>query len=212
MNWIPDRKCCFCGIEGKDNNENILIGDDNRNVYICKNCWLKIGALLQQTSSESTQRNIIGELIQRTSFGRRAQKQTESELLAINWSELYPEKIKGYLDRHIIGQEQAKKILSVAVYNHYKMLDYAAKHKDDQKKVSIGKSNILIVGPTGVGKTALIQALADVLQVPFAITDATTLTENGYVGAVLAPGIFNHKNAGDFNQIPPELSGQFLPK
>ena len=182
MNWIPERKCCFCGIEGEDNNENILIGDDNRNVYICKNCWLKIGALLQQTSSERTQRNTISALMQGMPFGK-AQTQAESELPAINWSDLHPEKIKEYLDHRIIGQEQAKKILSVAVYNHYKMLDYAAKHKDDQKKVTIGKSNILMIGPTGVGKTALIQALADVLQVPFAITDATTLTENGYVGA-----------------------------
>ena len=101
----------------------------------------------------------------------------------VDWSAISPEKIKAYLDRHIIGQDRAKKILSVAVYNHYKMLDHAKKHADEKHGVRLEKSNILMLGPTGVGKTALIKALADVLKVPFAISDATTMTENGYVGA-----------------------------
>lgn len=89
-----------------------------------------------------------------------------------------PEEINTELDSYIVGQEQAKKVISVAVYNHYKRID-ADKEEDD---IEISKSNILLVGPTGTGKTLLAQTLANLLQVPFAIADATTLTEAGYVG------------------------------
>ena len=89
-----------------------------------------------------------------------------------------PAEIKSILDDYVIGQDQAKKILSVAVYNHYKKLKDTVK-KDD---VELGKSNILLLGPTGSGKTLLAQTLARLLDVPFTIADATTLTEAGYVG------------------------------
>lgn len=89
-----------------------------------------------------------------------------------------PEGIKDILDEYVIGQHRAKKVLSVAVYNHYKRLNYAGK-KDD---VELQKSNILLIGPTGVGKTLLAETLARLLEVPFTIADATTLTEAGYVG------------------------------
>ena len=89
-----------------------------------------------------------------------------------------PEEIKDILDEYVIGQHRAKKVLSVAVYNHYKRLNYAGK-KDD---VELQKSNILLIGPTGVGKTLLAETLARLLEVPFTIADATTLTEAGYVG------------------------------
>ncbi len=91
-----------------------------------------------------------------------------------------PEEIKAYLDEYVIGQDSAKKVLSVAVYNHYKRIKYADKIKESG--VEIDKSNILIVGPTGTGKTLLARTLAKKLNVPFAIADATTLTEAGYVG------------------------------
>mgnify|MGYP003664773912 FL=1 len=89
-----------------------------------------------------------------------------------------PEEIKNILDEYVIGQQQAKKVLSVAVYNHYKRL-YSSQ---DTTEVEIGKSNILVIGPTGSGKTLLAETLARLLNVPFAIADATTLTEAGYVG------------------------------
>lgn len=91
---------------------------------------------------------------------------------------LKPKEIKNFLDEYIIGQEYTKKVISVAVYNHYKRL----KHKGNSNNVEIDKSNILLIGPTGCGKTLFAQTLARILKVPFAITDATTLTEAGYVG------------------------------
>ncbi len=90
-----------------------------------------------------------------------------------------PQEIKAALDDYVIGQDDAKKILSVAVYNHYKRIKYHARTKDD---VELDKSNILLIGPTGSGKTLLAQTMARILKVPFAIADATTLTEAGYVG------------------------------
>ena len=95
-----------------------------------------------------------------------------------NTNYLKPNEIKNQLDQHIIGQDQAKKIVSVAVYNHYKRLDNSHQAKD----VEIEKSNILLVGPTGTGKTLIAKTLAKLLNVPFAIADATVLTEAGYVG------------------------------
>src|SRR5574344_486901 len=91
-----------------------------------------------------------------------------------------PEEIKKYLDQYVIGQDSAKRVLSVAVYNHYKRIKYQSKIKDTG--VELDKSNILIIGPTGTGKTLLARTLAKKLNVPFAIADATTLTEAGYVG------------------------------
>ena len=91
-----------------------------------------------------------------------------------------PKEIKAILDQYVIGQNNAKKVLSVAVYNHYKRLQLGGKHKEED--VELGKSNILMIGPTGSGKTLLAETLARLLDVPFTIADATTLTEAGYVG------------------------------
>lgn len=93
-----------------------------------------------------------------------------------------PQEIKAILDEYVIGQDEAKKTLSVAVYNHYKRINYEMLNPESKRDLELQKSNILMLGPTGSGKTLLAQTLAKILQVPFAIADATTLTEAGYVG------------------------------
>jgi ATP-dependent Clp protease ATP-binding subunit ClpX len=106
-----------------------------------------------------------------------------------------PAEIKGILDQYVIGQEQAKKILSVAVYNHYKRIDRNISPGD----IELQKSNVLMLGPTGSGKTLLAQTLARILEVPFAIADATTLTEAGYVGEDVENVILNLLQAADYD-------------
>ena len=107
-----------------------------------------------------------------------------------------PQEIKDTLDQYVIGQEKAKKALAVAVYNHYKRINSASLREDD---VELDKSNILLIGPTGVGKTLLAQTLARILDVPFTIADATTLTEAGYVGEDVENILVRLLQAGDFN-------------
>jgi ATP-dependent Clp protease ATP-binding subunit ClpX len=107
-----------------------------------------------------------------------------------------PQEIKNVLDQYVIGQEGAKKALAVAVYNHYKRINSGAKREGE---VELDKSNILLLGPTGVGKTLLAQTLARILDVPFTIADATTLTEAGYVGEDVENILVRLLQAGDFN-------------
>ena len=107
---------------------------------------------------------------------------------------LKPEEMKAFLDEYVIGQEQAKKVLSVAVYNHYKRIMAA-----NDMGVELGKSNILMLGPTGCGKTLLAQSLAKILNVPFAIADATALTEAGYVGEDVENILLKIIQAADFD-------------
>ena len=160
---MTEHKCSFCG--AKEDENNVLVGDSEKKVFICQSCWKTVGMMLDEPEA------------------KRADAEFHEPKNEVDWSAISPEIIKEYLDRHIIGQDRAKKILSVAVYNHYKMLDHTKKHAEEKHGVTLEKSNILMLGPTGVGKTALIKALANVLKVPFAISDATTMTENGYVGA-----------------------------
>ncbi|MCQ2575842.1 MAG: ATP-dependent Clp protease ATP-binding subunit ClpX [Treponema sp.] len=110
-----------------------------------------------------------------------------------------PKEFKDYLDQYVVGQSDAKKVLSVAVYNHYKRMSLSLTNKLDEDAVKIEKSNVLLIGPTGSGKTLLAKTLAQKLKVPFAIADATTLTEAGYVGEDVENVLLKLINAADGN-------------
>ncbi len=149
-------KLLFCSFCGKNQNEvrRLIAGPS---VYICDECV----DLCNDIISEEAQ---------------AASPDESSSKLPV------PIEIKTILDDYVIGQERAKRILSVAVYNHYKRLQVSEDKVPEEKTVELGKSNILLIGPTGSGKTLLAETLARLLEVPFTIADATTLTEAGYVG------------------------------
>ena len=143
-------RCSFCG-KSQDQVRKLIAGPNG--AYICDECV-----------------DICNEIIE-----EELEEYDEKPGLDINL--IKPEEMKAFLDEYVIGQDDAKKVLSVAVYNHYKRI-MAGSDLD----VELQKSNILMLGPTGSGKTLLAQTLARILNVPFAIADATTLTEAGYVG------------------------------
>src|SRR6478672_1132219 len=159
-------RCSFCG-KSKDSVRKFISGPS---VYICNECI----ALCNEILAEDEEREV-------------------SEAIAQGPS---PQEIKDVLDQYVIGQEQAKKALSVSVYNHYKRINSTSVKEDD---VELDKSNILLIGPTGVGKTLLARTLARILDVPFTIADATTLTEAGYVGEDVENILVRLLQAGDFN-------------
>ena len=151
----PENHCSFCG--RRESETRLLL--TGMNGFICDSC-------VEQASQ------IVAEHLGHNSA---AQSRNSNKRIP------QPQEIKDYLDQYVIGQEDAKRVLSVAVYNHYKRLKYAAEH-NDSNDVEIEKSNIIIVGETGTGKTLLARTIARMLDVPFCIADATTLTEAGYVG------------------------------
>ena len=141
---------------------------------ICDFCGKEEGAVEKIFSAEKS--NICNECVA-TCFHILDKTRVQKEKAEFHKGILIPTKIKEHLDKYVIGQDEAKKVLSVALYNHYKRID-----KPSYKNVEIEKSNIMLIGPTGSGKTLLAKSLARIMNVPFAIADATSLTEAGYVG------------------------------
>ena len=152
-------RCSFCG-RTQDQVRKMIAGSGNHNVFICDECIELCSEILEEE------------------LGKQEEEDVEEEAPLFNDIHLLkPQEIKAFLDEYVIGQDDAKKVLSVAVYNHYKRVT-SCQHMD----VDVQKSNILMIGPTGSGKTYLAQTMAKILNVPFAIADATSLTEAGYVG------------------------------
>jgi ATP-dependent Clp protease ATP-binding subunit ClpX len=164
---MGELRCSFCG-KGQDEVRKLIAGPA---VYICDECVELCNDIIAEENEKEE--------------AERAAKLPK------------PSEIKAFLDQYVIGQETAKKILSVAVYNHYKRIET----KSDKRKgdVELEKSNILMIGPTGSGKTLLAQTLAKMLNVPFTIADATTLTEAGYVGEDVENILVNLIQAADYD-------------
>ena len=146
--------CSFCG-KREGQVKRLISG---RGVYICDECVDFCKSMLEE------------------------EKESDAAEQLVNADLPKPQEIKAILDEYVIGQDEAKKTLSVAVYNRYKRINYEIQDPESKRDLELQKSNILMLGPTGSGKTLLAQTLAKILQVPFAIADATTLTEAGYVG------------------------------
>lgn len=177
-------RCSFCG-KSQEYVRKLIAGPG---VYICDECVELCNEILEEEFFDSSKAAVgtsNSEMRESLSNPTRSQPRKPGKSKTSTTAILKPVEIKQHLDNHVIGQHSAKKVLSVAVYNHYKRLsvdrDKATKSTPDDA-VELQKSNILLVGPTGCGKTLLAQSLAQMLDVPFAVADATTLTEAGYVG------------------------------
>lgn len=163
--------CSFCGKNQREV-KKLIAGPT---VYICDECIDLCNDIITEEGQKESQKQVTDKIPR-------------------------PHEIKTVLDEYVIGQEKAKKVLSVAVYNHYKRIQHKASGSSREKDpVELSKSNIMIIGPTGSGKTLLAQTLARLLNVPFAMADATTLTEAGYVGEDVENIILNLLQNCDFN-------------
>ena len=166
----PECKCSFCG-KNQDEVEKLIAGPD---VYICDECIELCNEIVLEEDQD------VEDVGTEDSFPSASLK---------------PKEINAHIEEYVIGQERAKKILSVAVHNHYKRIDAPV----DDDEVDLQKSNIILIGPTGSGKTLMAQTLAKVLQVPFCIADATTLTEAGYVGEDVENILVSLLQAADYD-------------
>ncbi|MEZ3559374.1 MAG: ATP-dependent Clp protease ATP-binding subunit ClpX [Duncaniella sp.] len=183
-------KCSFCGKEPSFT--DILVPSPLGDAYICSDCVDQIEGLLKDYFSDE-------EAGKARAKGKKPRKEAESDKEIPT-----PRQICDFLNQYVIGQDDAKKYLSVAVYNHYKRL---AQTRDD---VDIEKSNIIMVGPTGTGKTLLAKTIARQLDVPFAIVDATVLTEAGYVGEDIESLLVRLLQAADYDVAKAERGIVFI--
>ena len=192
--------CSFCG--RGENEVNMLI--TGMQGYICDECVAQAYQITQTVfhgrGAEAAEKNLTSNQIAEMAAGSK-------DLEAVNMSNVpKPQEIKAYLDEYIIGQDDAKKYLSVAVYNHYKRLS----QKEDNDGVEIEKSNIIMVGSTGTGKTLLARTIARLLNVPFTIVDATVFTEAGYVGEDVESILTRLLQVADYNQKAAERGIVFI--
>ncbi len=171
-------RCSFCGRTAHEVT-SMVAGPD---VYICDRCITDASGIVSNDGTEHSS----------------AEPKVSSSRSVASSKRLNPFEMKAALDEYVIGQDNAKKALSVAVYNHYKRID-AHEYDNDYGDVELEKSNILLIGPTGTGKTLLARTLARVLDVPFSISDATALTEAGYVGEDVETILSHLLHASDFD-------------
>ena len=171
-------KCSFCG-KSQEQVRKLIAGPG---VYICDECIDLCNEILDEELIDAQGGSRQGSEPTRKSGSNQTRKTTKPAPTLASIPK--PQEIKGFLDQQVVGQDAAKKVMSVAVYNHYKRLAWQGdgKGETEQTATRLHKSNILLIGPTGCGKTLLAQTLAEMLDVPFAVADATTLTEAGYVG------------------------------
>ena len=170
-------RCSFCG-RTQDQVRKMIAGSGNHNVFICDECIELCSEILEEE------------------LGKQEEEDVEEEAPLFNDIHLLkPKEIKAFLDEYVIGQDDAKRFLSVSVYNHYKRL----LQKDGGDDVEIEKSNIIMVGSTGTGKTLLARTIAKLLHVPFTIVDATVLTEAGYVGEDIESILTRLLQVADYN-------------
>jgi ATP-dependent Clp protease ATP-binding subunit ClpX len=176
----PVERCSFCGRE-KHETKLLIAG---LNAHICNNCIIQAKDILDEETSREHNRPVP------------------------DYTLLKPAEIKSYLDQYVIGQDEAKRVVAVAVYNHYKRIMHSKKAVEEE--VELEKSNIIIVGETGTGKTLLARTIAKMLNVPFCIADATALTEAGYVGEDVESILARLFQVADYNLAAAERGIVFI--